>query len=183
MEQQEYIERYEKSLATHLLRMLTIEGKLGGQILVTDDMTDKWVEIAPSYVADSVKEVADYPTVSLGWAMYLGMAVAKFWDDDWSIYNKVGNLYEYIRDKRGYDYMDEYVREEVLGLKGEEFDKTEKLVQSCAQQVLARIRHEQIEPQSPLAYHIYIASVRVLYQIGASVVLHSMGYKFEKIGD
>lgn len=181
MEQKEYIERYEQGLMQHLLRMLTIDGKLGGQVLVTDDLTDKWNEIASSYVKDSVKEIADYPTVSLGWAMYLGMAVAKFWGDDWSIYNKVENLYEYVRDKRGYDCMDEYIREEVLGLKGEEFDKMEQLVQNCAQQVLARIRHEQIEPQSALAYYVYIASIRVLYQLGASVVLHRLGYKFEKL--
>ena len=98
----------------HLLKMLTIDGKVGGQVLVTDDITNKWNEIAPSYVKDSVREVADYPTVSLGWAMYLGMAVAKFWDDDWKIFSQVNNLYEYIRDKRGYDYMDEYVREDIL---------------------------------------------------------------------
>ncbi|MDO5446879.1 MAG: hypothetical protein Q4F34_03775 [Prevotellaceae bacterium] len=181
MEQKEYIEKYEQSLMQHLLKMLTIEGKLGGQVLVTDDLTDKWNEIAPSYVKDSVKEVADYPTVSLGWAMYLGMAVAKYWDDDWKIFSQVGNLYEYVRDKRGYDYMDEYVREEILGLKGEAFDDMEKLVQTCAQQVLARIRHEQVEPQSALAYYVYLASVRVLYQLGASVVLHQLGYKFEKL--
>ena len=66
MEQKEYIERYEQGLMQHLLRMLTIDGKLGGQVLVTGDLTDKWNEIASSYVKDSVKEIAEAMKEQLG---------------------------------------------------------------------------------------------------------------------
>ncbi len=181
MEQQEYIKKYESDLMQHLLRMLTSMELLDGQLLESPDITDKWEEIGPAYVADAVKEIAAYPSVSLGWAMYLGMAVARYWDDDWEIYGKVPNLYEHIRNKRGFDYMDEVVRGEILMLKDEAFDRMEKVVQSCAQQALSMIRHEQIAPQSPLAFHVYAASVLTLYKLGAAIELKSLGYKFEKV--
>ena len=38
---------------------------------------------------------------------------------EWAIYSKIENLYAYLRDKRGYDAMDEYIREDVLLLKGD----------------------------------------------------------------
>ena len=181
MDAKEYLEKYEDSLAEHLVRMLSIDGKLDGRLLTTDDFYQKWNDMAPSYCADSIKEIADYPLVSLGWAMYLGLAVAKYWDDEWEIYSKIPNLYEYIRDKRGYDNMDDYIKEEVLGLSSEESARTEQLVQTISQQVLARIRHEQIEPQSPMAYHVYLSSVKVLFHIGASVELKLLGYNLDKV--
>jgi hypothetical protein len=113
--------------------------------------------------------------------MYLGMAVARYWDEDWSTYSSKEDLYEQIRDIRGFDYMDEVIRGNILHLEGEEFDQMEKNVQSCAQQTLARIRHEQIEPQSPMAFHVYVRSIKVLYQLGAAIELKALGYKFEKI--
>lgn len=167
----------------HLLRMLTSMGKLDGQLLESPDITEKWHEVANSYIADAIKEIAQYPTVSLGWAMYLGMAVARYWDDDWEVYGRVPNLYEHLRNKRGFDYMDEVVRGEVLMLKDKDFDDMERLVQSCAQQTLSKIRHEEVEPQSPLAFHVYTASITVLYKLGAALTLKSLGYKFEKMGE
>lgn len=180
MDLTEYLKQYESTLADHLVTYLTAQGRLGGSLLTSDDFYDVWDKIAPSYISDSVKEIASYPTVALGWAMYMGMAVAMFWDDEWNIYSRIPNLYEYIRDKRGYDYLDEVVRTDILGLDAEGFDRCEHLVQDCAGQVLSRIRHEQIEPQSPTAFHVYASSVKVLFHLGASTVLHRLGYKFEK---
>lgn len=179
--QLEYLDSYQQNLTQHLLKMLTTMQYLDGQLLETPDISDKWHDVAPSYVADAVKEIAQYPNVALGWAMYLGMAVARYWDEDWSIYGNVPNLYEYIRDKRGFDYMDEVVRGEILMLKDKDFDEAEKLVQACSQQVLNKIRYEQIEPQSPLAFHAYARSIETLYKMGAAVELKALGYKFEKI--
>lgn len=107
---------------------------------------------------DAIKEIAKYPTVALGWMMYVGMAVAHYWDVDWEVYGKIENLYEYIRDKRGFDEMDEYVRETVLGFRPDakpaegqpmnEYDGTEELVRMLSTICLTQIRREQIEPQS-----------------------------------
>ena len=55
------------------------------------------------------------------------------------------------------------------------------LVQRCAEAALDAIRHEKIEPQSPLAFHAYVRSLHVLYRIGAALELRRMGYHFEKV--
>lgn len=181
MIQDQYLDTYEQGLTEHLLRMLSDMKLLNRQLLTSQDLSEKWNQMAPAYVADGVKEIAKYPTVSLGWAMYLGMAVANYWDKDWETYGSMPQLYEYIRDKRGFDYMDEYIRETVLELNGEEFDRMEQVVQDCAQQVLSKIRHEQIEPQSPMAFYVYARSIKVLFHMGAAVELKRMGYKMEKM--
>lgn len=176
-----YLDNYEKELMQHLLKMLTSMQLLDGQLLESPDITEKWETLLPAYIQDAIPEITKYPSVSLGWAMYLGMAVARYWDEDWSTYGSKEDLYEQIRDIRGFDYMDEVIRGNILHLEGEGFDQMEKNVQSCAQQTLARIRHEQIEPQSPMAFHVYVRSIKVLYQLGAAIELKALGYKFEKI--
>jgi len=180
MEDIEYLDKYEADLMQFLLKVNTSKGWLSGQLLESVDITEVWDKVAPEYVADAVKEIVDYPTVALGWAMYLGMAVAKFWDTDWEQYSQVGNPYLLIRDKRGFDYMDEVVRGEVLGLEGEEYSRVEKLVQDCSQQALTKIRNEMVDPQSPLAFHVFVRSVKVLYLIGSAITLKALGYHFEK---
>ena len=104
-----------------------------------DQFEDKWEPIAKAYIPDGIREFQDFPSASLGWMMYIGMAVTKLWDTEWEvmeqreqsdacinsaesrqnsterqIYSNLDDLYAYLRDKRGYDSMDEYIREEVL---------------------------------------------------------------------
>lgn len=177
MEQPEFLNQYEERLRDNILRSCTSKGYLDGTLLQTPDIDDKWKDMAPSYVADAIKEIAQYPAVSLGWAMYMGMAVASMWDTEWEVYGSMENLYEYVRDMRGFDYLDEVVRGEILGLDGDDFKKSEELVLSCAEMALDAIRHEQIEPQSQLALLVYARSIKVLYQIGAAVWLNQLGYK------
>lgn len=177
MEQSEFLTQYEANLTQNLIRLCTDGGYLEGELLQTPDISDKWHNIAPHYVADAVKEIAQYPTVALGWAMYIGMAVAKFWDEDWTHYNTIDNLYTLVRDQRGFDYIDEVVRGEILGLTNTDYQKAEELVRQCAETAYNAIRHEQIEPQSQLAFHVFARSIKVLYNIGAAVWLNQMGYK------
>ena len=94
------------------------------------DVEEKWEEIAKSYIPDGIREFQDFPSASLGWMMYIGMAVAKMWDTEWEIYSKIEDLYAYMRDKRGYDAMDEYIREEVLQLQGVDYTVLEKVTPS-----------------------------------------------------
>lgn len=182
MEQLEYLDHYEARLEQDLMQMLQSRNELpAGPLPQTPDISEKWHDLAPSYCADAVKEIAKYPLVSLGWAMYLGMALAKYWDDDWSTYAKHPNLYEHLRDKRGFDYMDEVVREELFLMKAgsEAFTKCEDLVRSCSQMAHDQIRHEQIEPSTPMAFHVFARSIKVLYRVGAAVGLRKLGYKME----
>lgn len=181
MEQKEYLDKFEETLQQNLLRMCTDWKALEGQWLSTPDIDDKWKDLAPSYVADAMKEIHNYPLVAMGWAMYVGMGVAQYWEEEWSVYDKVPNLYEYIRDKRGFDYLDEVVRVDILCLRDEAYTRCEELVRSCAQHTLDAIRHEQIEPASPMAFYAYTRCVKVMYKLGAAVQLKAMGYKFEKL--
>jgi hypothetical protein len=187
MEEKEYLDKYEQSLTVELLKVCTQQGRLAGQLLPSPDLDEKWEQLAQPYMGDAIKEIAKYPTVALGWMMYVGMAVAHYWDVDWEVYGNIENLYEYIRDKRGFDEMDEYVRETVLGLSPKakpregkqmnDYDEVEEFVRTLSTICLTQIRREQIEPQSPMAFRVYLRSIHALYVVGASVELYRLGYK------
>ena len=76
-------------------------------------------------------------------------------DDDWQYYAAKDDLYDYLRDKRGYDAMDEYIRRDVLKLKGKDFAATEELVSECASRV-----------HNTLMQVIYAAPHAAYYAIG-----------------
>lgn len=61
------------------------------------DLEELWAKIGESYLPDAMKEFTKYPTVSLGWIMFVGLAMAKYWDVDWELYSKVENHYEYLK--------------------------------------------------------------------------------------
>lgn len=186
MQQLEYLDHYEQRLHADLLQMLRSRNQLPQQdpLPSTPDITDLWLDrLAPDYCADAVKEIAQYPLVALGWAMYVGMAMAKYWDDDWATYSHHPNLYQHLRDVRGFDYLDEVVRTDLYGYRpdSKEFTDCEDLVRSCAQMANDQIRHEQIEPSTPLAFHVFARSIKVLYLMGAAIGLTRLGYKMEAV--
>ena len=178
MEKEEYLKQYEERLKQNMLQSLRSKGLLpaSGPIPATPDITDRWPSLAEAYLADGVREVVQYPLVSLGWAMYLGLAMACYWDEGWEVYSQHPNLYQHLRDVRGFDYMDEVVRFDLL-----HWD-CEAEVRSCSQMALDQIRHEQIEPSSPMAYYVYGRSVKVLYLMGAAMGLTRLGYKPTPVG-
>ena len=145
------------------------------------DVEEKWVAIGNAYLPDGVREYEHYPTASLGWMMYIGMAMAKYWDQDWEIYGPMPDVYAYMRGKRGYDNMDEYIMEDALMLRGDECKKTEKLVGDCATMANDMLRHHGFEPSTPEAFQAYVACLRQLYLMGMAVQLHTMGYHMTKI--
>ena len=71
-----YLIRLEEKMQNELLRLCTERGALKGVLQGTDDIVEQWKILAPEYMADAVPEVAKYPTVSVSWAAYLGLAVA-----------------------------------------------------------------------------------------------------------
>lgn len=179
MQQEEYLNQFELNLTRTLIKVLTQQNRLSGTLLPSPDLDDKWEAIAEPYIADAVKEIASYPTVALGWMMYIGMAVAHLWDIDWSVYGNIDHLYEYLRDKRGFDRLDEYIRETTLGIRPTETEYTrlEELVRMSATICLTQIRREGIEPQSPMAFHVFVRATHALYLVGASIELYKLGYK------
>ena len=53
-----------------------------------------------------------------------------------------------------------------------------KLCSSCA---LSYLRHEAVEPQSVTAYKLVLATMAVMFRIGAAVELYRLGYRMEKV--
>lgn len=178
---EEYLDTYEANLCEGLRTYLTAKDEIDAHFPDMPDIEEKWQAVAEAYLPDGVREFSGYPTVSLGWMMYVGMAVAQMWDEDWTQYGQVADLYAMLREPRGYDCMDEYIREEVLHLLGEDFNATENLVNDTATITLRRIQHEQFEHGSPLAFHAYVKSLHQLYLMGAAVQMKRMGYHMQKV--
>jgi len=170
-------EQLHKDLHQYLLSMKEVDERLPE----CPDVEGKWEEIAKSYLPDGIREFNAYPTSSLGWMMYIGMAIAAYWDDEWDIYSKMPDIYSFIRDKRGYDALDEYVREEVLQLKGTEFEASERIVGECASRIYNALRHQDIEPGTKEAFDAYVDSLHQLYLFGVAIQLKRMGYHMESI--
>ena len=65
-----------------------------------------------------------------------------------------------MRDKRGYDSMDEYIREEVLLLQGIDYTVLEKVTGECASRVYNALMHQQLEPGTKEAFNSQISEQR-----------------------
>ena len=179
-------EQIKNDLHQYLLSMQEVDERLPQ----CPDVEEKWEKIAQAYVPDGIREFNAYPTASLGWMMYIGMALAKYWDEEWEIYSKIEDLYAYLRDKRGYDNMDEYIREDVLLLKGESYTSTEKLVGECASRVYNALLHQRIaslgrdqreQPGTKEAFNAYVVCLHQLYLMGAYIQLKRLGYHMTAI--
>jgi hypothetical protein len=175
------MENFEEQLRNDLHQFLQTLQEVDERLPECPDVEEKWEAIAKAYIPDGIREFTDYPSVSLGWMMYIGMAVAKMWDVEWEIYSKIEDLYAYMRDKRGYDAMDEYIREEVLLLEGEAYGALEKLVGECASRIYNALRRQNIEPGTKDAFNGYVACLHQLYLFGAAIQLKRMGYRMTKM--
>lgn len=181
MEQQEYLQNFEKSLAEQLTKTLSEQNLLGGYTFEVEELTEMWHLCAPDYMADAVPQIADYPLAAIAWAAYFGAGAAVLWDRQQL--DKEQNCYLTLRDARGFDEMDEYVDYLMLdnGIKQADIDRVESALRSAAQSAETAIRKEGIEPQSVMAFHIFARVVKVFFALGASIALHLMGYKYEKV--
>lgn len=176
-----FLNRFEEKIQGELLRICTSHGMLDGVLLATDDITGHCDTLAPEYVADAVGQIADYPTVSVAWAGYLGLAVAHGWDKNWQECLKTP--YKAYYGNQGFDDMDEHVIQQIVGLSldSREAGQLEGVMRGCAQAAVTLIRREQIEPQSPMAFHVFARAIKVMYRIGAALGLKRLGYKFEEV--
>ena len=175
------MEQFEEQLHQDLHQFLLSMKEVDERLPECPDVEEKWEQIAKAYIPDGIREFNDFPSASLGWMMYIGMAIAKFWDDEWELYSKIEDLYAYLRDKRGYDSMDEYIREDVLLLSGIEYTMLEKLVGECASRVYNSLMHQHIEPGTKEAFNAYVSCLHQLYLMGAYMQLKKMGYRMIKM--
>ena len=175
------MEIFEEKLHNDLFQYLLSMKEADQHMPECPDVEEKWEEIAKAYIPDGIREFQDYPSASLGWMMYIGMAVAKMWDTEWEIYSKIEDLYAYMRDKRGYDSMDEYIREELLLLQGDDHTMLEKVVGECASRVYNALMRQHIEPGTKAAFEAFVACLHQLYLFGAAMQLKRMGYHMTKM--
>lgn len=166
---------FAERLQEHLLQFCTSQGLLKGSLLATPDIDGAWERYAPSYYGDAVKEFNAYPEFSLGCAGYLGMAVAKLWDEDWTCY---GNLpYTFFQGTRGFDDMDDYILGTILSDK----DFYLHAMQSCSVTAYNFIMKSGIEPGTAEAYRIVLEAMAAIFKTGAAIELCHLGYKYEKV--
>ena len=102
----EYLDNFEARLTEDMLRLCTSLGMLDGTLLESEDITSKWKELAPEYMADAVPNIKEFPEAAVGWAGYIGLAVAKWWDEDWGKHHNA--KYSSLLGPRGFDDMDEH---------------------------------------------------------------------------
>ena len=160
------MDKLEELIHNDLQQYLLSVNEIDERLPECPDVEGKWETIANAYIPDGVREFQNYPLASLGWMMYIGMALAKMWNDDWQYYAAKDDLCVYLRDKRGYDAMDEYIRRDVLKLKGKDFAMTEELVSECASRVHNTLMHQDIEPGShPRLPHTILPNQNLAYPL------------------
>ena len=175
------MEDFATTLLADLHRYLVGRGAVDERLPECPDVEAKWPAVAEAYLPDGVREFASYPIASLGWMMFIGMAVAKFWDTDWERYDQVEDLYALLREPRGYDNLDEYIMDEVLNVHGDDAESMQTLVGDSAERVKRAIYSQDIEPGTVEAFKAYVGGLQVMYQMGMAVQLKAMGYHMQQL--
>lgn len=145
------------------------------------DVEQKWDETAMAYLPDGIREFNEFPMASLGWMMFVGMAISHMWDVDWQHYGGCSDLYQQLRDARGYDSLDDHVMEDVLQLDEQARGKLSGIVAECAGRALSALSHCQAEPGSQEAFKAYVACLKQLYLMGMAMELKRLGYRMCKL--
>ncbi len=174
-------QEFELNLGRDLHQYLAGKKLLDARMPECPDVEDQWENIVKAYVPDGVREFNAYPVASLGWIIYIGMAMAKFWDTEWDIYSKVDNVYAYLKSKRGYDCMDDYIKEEVLLCTPEESVEINDVASDLAARTYNALMHQHITPGTSDAFYAYVSCLHQLYLMGMSLELHRLGYHMEKM--
>ncbi len=173
---------YETMIRTNLSEYLGRKGEVDERLPEAPDIEALWGKIGESYLPDAIREFNTYPTVALGWVMYVGMAVAKFWDEDWERYQKEEDLYTTLRDKSGFDHLDDYVRGEVLRLDDAGAEKLQAVVREASARVYGLMCRLNLEPGTESAFRAFVAALHQMYLMGAAMQLRRMGYHMTQLG-
>ena len=94
------MEDFATTMLADLHRYLVRRGAVDEHLPECPDVEAKWPPVAEAYLPDGAREFANYPIASLGWMMFIGMAIAKRWDQNWEQYSQIDDLYTPMRDKR-----------------------------------------------------------------------------------
>lgn len=146
------------------------------------DLDELWFKIGQSYMTDGIREYnTGYPSVALGWMMFIGMAVAKYWDVEWEVYGKVPDLYVYLRDRIDFDHMDDYILDKVLCLDADTRKKINDAVAESASRTYNMMSHMCLESGTAAAMRAFTAALHQMYVMGVAVELKALGYHMTKL--
>lgn len=146
------------------------------------DLDELWFKIGQSYMTDGIREYnTGYPSVALGWMMFIGMAVAKYWDVEWEVYGKVPDLYVYLRDRIDFDHMDDYILDKVLCLDADSRKKINDAVAESASRTYNMMSHMCLESSTAAAMRAFTAALHQMYVMGVAVELKALGYHMTKL--
>lgn len=180
-ENSEYLDNYEQLLESGLLKVCNGAGLLGDEVLKTPDVEEKWDEYIKDYIADAVSNFNSYPEAAIAFAGFLGLGVARNWDNHWAKYRHL--TYKEYYGERGWDDMDEHILRDLLklDLESAEAKKISDTLLNCADATLGLIRHQGIETQTEMGFYILARSYTVLFRIGAAIEIYRLGYKKVKL--
>lgn len=182
MVQSEYLKSYEERITKQLTNLAHKVGDAPEGILEVEELTQKWNEVSPEYMMEAVRQFNEYPVAVLAWPAYLGMAFAKIWDEDGDrIYDKM--LYSDIESAEGWDSMDEYISETILDLtlESKEERAIAEMLLTLAKDANSTMRREVTEPGTSEAFYMLAYTIRAMFNVGVSIELHRLGYKYEKV--
>ena len=155
---------------------------VGERMPEAPDLDDLWFKIGQSYMTDGIREYnTGYPSVALGWMMFIGMAVAMYWDVEWEVYGKVPDLYLYLRDRIDFDHMDDYILDKVLCLDADSRKKMNDAVAESASRTYNMMSHMCLEPGTAAAMRAFTAALHQMYVMGVAVELKALGYHMTKL--
>lgn len=176
-------EDLEEKMHLDLHRYLTAAGKTDTILPECPDLEDWWPQLLAAYLPDGIREYADYPVVSLGWIMFVGMAMARYWDTDWEKYRNDGAAATYValRDADGFDNMDDHILLQVLHLDASEAQQTSRIAGECAARMHHTLLTAGIEPGTPEAFSAYTSALHQLYLMGIAIELKSLGYHMQAL--
>ncbi|MDY3978784.1 MAG: hypothetical protein SOZ00_02045 [Tidjanibacter sp.] len=173
----EYYTQYERRLEEMLAERCGSEGRM----MIVEEIDEVWQRLAPEYMAEAIGQINRYPAFTLAAAGYIGMALAAWWDTDWKAHSSVG--YDHLRDEGGFDTMDEFITQKILGL-ALESDAAKTIsaeLREAAHSVMSVIEHEEIERGTSEAFYILARSARAMFHAGVSLELRRRGYKYFKV--
>mgnify|MGYP007025035235 CR=1 FL=1 len=176
------IRAIEEEFKEDLHKFLLSTGMVDKILPEAPDIEERWHGIAESYMPDALREFnGDYPMVAFGWIMYVGMALAKYWDVEWETYSNVKDIYAYLRDRIDFDHMDDYICQNVLCLDQKQREIVDNTVGECASRTYNRLCHLHLEPGSANAFRAFVAVLHQMYLMGVAVELRHLGYHMTKI--
>ncbi len=171
----------EELFKNDLHQYLTSIRRVDEQLPEAPDIEELWMKVGESYLPDALREFGKYPTVALGWIMFVGMALAKYWDEDWELYSKVEDHYKYLRDRIDFDHMDDYICENVLLLDAPAHKELSTIVAECASRTYNLLIHQGLQPGTEEAFRGFIAALHQMYLMGAAIELKTLGYHMTQI--